>query len=97
LPQTWKTTHDKLQQFQALGGHVVALDQERAARWYALALLSYAVREGDVTRVDAAHRMRPITADEFADFIQHACYGASASAFRDVEAVFAGPDGETPP
>jgi hypothetical protein len=60
-----------------------------------LTLLSYAVREGDVTLVDVGHRVRPVSADEFAEFIQYACCGDSASAFREVEAVFAGPDGDT--
>ena len=93
LPKSWKTTSEKLEQFQALGGHVVALDQDRAARWYALTLLSYAVREGDIALVDVQHRIRPVTADQFADFIQHAFYADTDAAFRDVEAVFAGPDG----
>ena len=91
FPARWTTTNDKLRQFQALGGHVVALDQERAARWYALALLSYAVREGDVTLVDAAHQIRPVSSDEFAAFIQNAYSGADA-AFRDIEAVLNRPD-----
>src|SRR5262249_16318900 len=46
-PPTWEATNKKLQRFKACGGTVVFLDTEQAARWYALALLSYAVKEQD--------------------------------------------------
>ncbi len=85
VPPNWKTTNEKLQRFKALGGHVIFLDREHAARWYALALLSYAVREGDVTLVTAEQQLRPVSHDEFADFIQHAFDGDAASTFGDIE------------
>jgi hypothetical protein len=87
-PSQWPATNEKLQQFRALGGQVIFLERERAARWYALALLSYAVREGDVTLITAAHEVRPVSPDEFAAFIRHAFYGDLSLAFQDIEAVF---------
>lgn len=86
-PPHWKTTNDKLQRFKALGGHVIFLDREHAAKWYALALLSYAVREGDVTRVTAEHQIRPILHDEFATFIQYALDGDLSPILRDLETI----------
>jgi hypothetical protein len=85
LPPQWKTTHEKLQRFKALGGQVIVLDRERAARWYALALLSYAVREGDITLITAEQQLRAISQDEFAAFIQQAFGGDTEFAFGEIE------------
>jgi hypothetical protein len=87
LPPQWKTTHEKLQRFKALGGQVIVLDHERAARWYALALLSYAVREGDITLITAEQQLRAISPDEFAAFIQQAFDGDTGSAFGEIETL----------
>jgi len=87
FPPHWKATNEKLQRFKALGGHVMFLDQMQAATWYALTLLSYAVREGDITLVTAEQQIRPVSREEFAAFIQHVFDGDAASAFRDVEAA----------
>jgi hypothetical protein len=86
-PPQWPATNDKLQHFRKLGGQVIFLEPESAARWYALALLSYAVREGDVTLVTEAHQVRPVSHDEFVAFIQHAFYGDLSSAFQSLEAA----------
>jgi hypothetical protein len=59
----------------------------QAATWYALTLLSYAVREGDITLVTAEQQIRPVSHEEFAAFIQHVFDGDASSAFRDVEAA----------
>ena len=96
LPPQWKTTHEKLQRFKALGGHVVMLQREPAASWYALALLSYAVREGDITMVTAEQQLRPVSQDEFAAFIQQAFDGAAGSAFGDIEAALGHSGGAAP-
>jgi hypothetical protein len=87
-PPSWKTTNDKLQRFRASGGQVIFLDRQHAAAWYALALLSYAVREGDITLVDAEQKLRPVSSDEFVTFIQQTFSGAASPAFRELEAVF---------
>jgi hypothetical protein len=87
FPPHWKTTNEKLQRFKALGGHVLFLDQTHAATWYALALLNYAVREGDITLVTAEQQIRPVSHDEFAAFIQHVFDDDASSAFRGIEAA----------
>jgi hypothetical protein len=87
FPPHWKATNEKLQRFKALGGHVMFLDQMQAATWYALTLLSYAVREGDITLVTAEQQIRSVSPDEFAAFIQHVFDGDASSAFRDLEAA----------
>lgn len=81
IPTTWQATYQKLEMFQALGGQVVFLEPEQAAAWYALALLSYAVREGDVTRVDAADQVQPIALEELATFIKDVLAGQQHPAF----------------
>jgi hypothetical protein len=96
LPPHWKTTNEKLQRFKALGGHVIFLDREHAARWYALALLSYAVREGDITLVTAEQQLHPVSHDELAAFIQPAFDGDEGSAFGEIEAALGNP-GVSPP
>jgi hypothetical protein len=84
-PPRWQATNDKLQRFKALGGQVILLKPEQAARWYALALLSYAVREGDITLVNAEHRLQAVSSDEFATFVQETIHGQRDLAFADVE------------
>lgn len=86
-PPLWGATNKKLQQFKERGGRVVFLDTERAARWYALALLSYAVREQDITVVGPNHTSRPVTFEEFSAFIAQEVSGQKTHAFQDIEAA----------
>ncbi len=86
IKPAWKA-NEILTRFKALGGHVIILDREHAARWYALALLFSAVRAGDVTLVTAEQQLRPVSQDEFAAFIQHAFDGDAGSAFGEIETV----------
>ncbi len=90
-PPQWKATNEKLQLFKDLGGHVIILDPEQAARWYALALLSYAVKEGDVTLVGFDNRLKSITADEFATFIGEKLHGQKRSGFQNFDEVLGTP------
>jgi len=69
LPPAWEATNKRLQQFTAAGGAVIFLESNQAACWYALAVLSYAVKEQDVTVAAANTTLRPITLAEFARFI----------------------------
>jgi hypothetical protein len=75
--------------FKECGGQVIFLDAEQAARWYALALLSYAVKEQDITVVGPNNTPRPVTFEEFTAFIAQDIAGHSTSAFRDLEAALA--------
>jgi hypothetical protein len=86
-PPRWQATNDKLQRFRALGGQVIFLPPVHAARWYALALLSYAVQEGEVTLVTAEHQLRAVSRDELATFVQEVIHGQQDPAFTDLEAV----------
>ena len=87
MPPTWAATNKKLQLFKECGGQVIFLDTEQAARWYALALLSYAVKEQDVTVVGANNTPRPVSFEEFAAFIEAELSGQKTSAFADIEAA----------
>jgi len=84
-PPTWEATNKKLQHFKACGGTVVFLDTEQAARWYALALLSYAVKEQDITVVGANNTPRPVAFEEFTSFIAEEISGQKTHAFQDIE------------
>jgi S-DNA-T family DNA segregation ATPase FtsK/SpoIIIE len=94
IPPNWKATNEKLQLFKDLGGSVILLDVKQAARWYALTLLSYAVKEGDITLLDEEGRIRPITSEEFAAFVQEEIYSKKDSAFQDFDTVVVKPPEE---
>lgn len=84
-PPKWKTTNEMLDQFKQLGGRIISLADEDAARWYALSLLNYAVKEGDVTVVDENNRTRPVSADELATFVRERIHGGRmASGFQEI-------------
>jgi hypothetical protein len=85
----WEATNKKLQLFQRYGGRVVFLDNEQAARWYALALLSYAVRERGITVAGPNNTPRPITFEEFTAFIEQDVSTQKTRLFQDVEAALA--------
>jgi Cdc6-like AAA superfamily ATPase len=93
-PPQWKATNEKLQLFKDLGGHVIILDPEQAARWYALALLSYAVKEGDITLIGLDNRIKSITSEEFATFIGEKLQGQKHSGFQNIEEALGASPGE---
>ncbi|MDM8522670.1 hypothetical protein QUF80_04790 [Desulfococcaceae bacterium HSG8] len=98
LPK-WEGTNDKLRNFENLGGSAVLLDNKQAARCYALALLSYAVKEGDITVTDANNQMRPVSAEEFSCFIQEKIHGDTYRTFQNFDKIIAesSSDGTIPP
>jgi len=77
-PPKWKATNDMLDHFKELGGHVILLDKEDAIKWYALALLNYAVKEGDVTIADGNHHTRPVSSQELAVFVQERIHNSKS-------------------
>ena len=87
LPPAWEATNKKLQLFKEHGGRVVFLDAEQAARWYALALLSYAVKEQDITVAGPNNTPRPITFEEFIAFIAQDISAQKTRTFQDIEAA----------
>jgi len=88
-PPTWEATNKKLQLFKEYGGRVVFLDAEQAARWYALALLSYAVKEQDLAVAGPNNTPRPITFEEFTTFIEQEISGQKTPTFQDIEEALA--------
>jgi hypothetical protein len=88
-PPTWEATNKKLQLFKEYGGRVIFLDAEQAARWYALALLSYAVKEQDLAVAGANNMPRPVTFEEFSTFIEQEISGRKTRTFQDIEAALA--------
>ncbi len=85
MPPAWEATNKRLQHFKELGGQVVFLDSERAARWYALALLSYAVKEQDVTVTGPSAVPRPVTFEELTAFIVQELAAPKTLTFQDLE------------
>lgn len=89
LPPAWEATNKRLQRFQELGGQVLFLDAEHAAHWYALALLSYAVKEHDVTVSGPSNTPRPVTFEELAAFIRQDMAVPKTSSFQALEDALA--------
>lgn len=80
-PPQWASTNDMLRHFQDLGGNTLFLDNMQAARWYALALLNYAVKEGEVTITDSEYRSRAVTVEELSLFIKTSVHEQTFSGF----------------
>ncbi len=85
-PPQWKATNDMLAEFKNLGGLCLTLDAEQSARWYALALLGFAIKSGDVTVIDADSRSRSVSAEELAAYIRERIRRKD-SGFDMIEAV----------
>jgi hypothetical protein len=61
----WPETNKIRRQFESAGGKLLFFDKQQAAAWYALALLSYSIKEGDLTVTDSNYSNRPAKWDEF--------------------------------
>jgi len=61
----WPETNKIRRQFQSAGGKLLFFDKQQAAAWYALGLLSYSIKEGDITITDPYSSARPAKWDEF--------------------------------
>ncbi len=85
-PPRWKTTNDMLTAFKDLGGHIIMLDAEQSAKWYALALLGFAIKSGDVTVIDSDSRSRSVSARELSVYVRERIRGKD-SGFHQIEAV----------
>jgi len=93
-PPKWKETNNKLQRFKRLGGHAIFLGLDNAAWWYALSLLSYEVNEGDVSVIDANLQTRPVSWNEFEQFVCEYINGVHYHAFQNLEAALEAPPAE---
>lgn len=90
-PPKWKVTNEMLDQFRQIGGNFISLEEARAARWYALALLNYAVKEGDVTIIDVNNHARPVSPEELAAFVQERIHNSRiCSDFQHIDEILRG-------
>lgn len=69
-PPNWKATNKSLDELKEMGGQIIFLDEDEASKWYALSLLSYAVKEGDTVVDDPDNGIRSITQFEFNNFVR---------------------------
>ncbi|MBF0622038.1 MAG: ATP-binding protein [Magnetococcales bacterium] len=69
-PPNWPETNRLLETFLDLGGKLVELPWKRAARWYGLALLQFAVEAGDITIRETDGRHRTVSMDELSRFVR---------------------------
>ncbi|WP_446009525.1 hypothetical protein [Candidatus Electrothrix sp.] len=80
LPK-WPSTNQQLQALEDAGGFRISLDKEAAAHWYALALLKFDIRAGDVCLNDGTS----ITIDQFNAFIRDRLNGNDYPAFAQLD------------
>jgi len=59
-----------LVRLRELGGNIIFMNEAQAAQWYALALLNYAVKEGDITTIDPDNHTRSVSSEELALFVK---------------------------
>ncbi|OQY53645.1 MAG: hypothetical protein B6245_22595 [Desulfobacteraceae bacterium 4572_88] len=83
-PPKWKATNDLLQSFRDQGGYVLFLEEAVAAEWYALALLNYAVKEGDVTVIDADNQSLSVSSEELGGFVREKIHAQESSGFGGI-------------
>jgi len=70
LPSRWKSTNAALDQFKHQGGHVLFLDRNEAAQCFAITLMNYAIKEGDIcVETKEELDMRKASIDEFLYFL----------------------------
>ena len=69
LPAKWKSTNAVLNQFKKLGGHFLMLDRNEAAQCYAIALMNYAIKEGDISVETSAFDMEKASIESFLHFL----------------------------
>ncbi|MFO8083525.1 MAG: hypothetical protein R6U27_04300 [Desulfobacterales bacterium] len=78
----WPETNKIRIQFEAMGGSFLFFDKQQVAAWYALALLSYSIKEGDIAITDAYHTIRPATWNEFLSVASQILHKDGHQAFK---------------
>lgn len=82
LPK-WPTTNALLQKLKDHGGTTIFLNERQIAAFNALALMAYAVKEGDITVTERHGHIRSATVDEFIEFIRQRLQGGHEPVFMD--------------
>ncbi len=96
-PPRWPTTNKVREQFEAHGGQMIVLDTHQAARWYALALFSYAMKEGEVTVMDSGDREQSVSEQGFAEFVREKIHGCDDPAFQKLAEMLIHEEPRLPP
>lgn len=81
----WPATNEIRRKFEQRGGKLIFLNDKDASGWYALALLSYAVKEGDVTNTDSDAHKGSLSPEDFALFILEMIHGKKYPFFYDLD------------
>lgn len=80
-PPRWQATNELLDTFVEMGGNIVLLNEKQAAFWYALALLVYTVKEGDITLIDENNHPRPVPFEDLLEFVKEEIHNRQDSGF----------------
>jgi hypothetical protein len=78
----WPETNKIRTQFESMGGRIIFFNKQQAAAWYALALLSYSVKEGDIAITDSFYSIRPAKWDEFLSVASQILHKDGHQAFK---------------
>jgi len=81
----WPETNKIRRQFESAGGKLLFFDRHQAAAWYALALLSYSIKEGDIMITDSYSSARPAKWDEFLAVIGEIIHTKGHQAFENFD------------
>ncbi|MBF0451791.1 MAG: hypothetical protein HQK75_13895 [Candidatus Magnetomorum sp.] len=81
-PPRWKTTNDLLDQFKQCGGHSMFLNRNEAAQCYAITLMHYAIKEGDISIETSTLQSEKATLDHFSNFLQSHCHHEPFTLFK---------------
>jgi len=69
-PPRWKITNELLNQFIKNGGHAIMLNRNEAAQCYAIILMKYAIKEGDISIETPTFQYEKVNHDHFIQFIK---------------------------
>ena len=75
---------------------MLSLDEQAVAGWYALALLHYAVTEGDITTLNKVDQIQVISPDEFSHFIGERLHSGRYACFQDLDDTLLNKKGAEP-
>lgn len=81
----WPETNKIRRQFESAGGRLIFFGKQQAAAWYSLALLSYSIKEGDITITDPFYSARPAKWDEFIGVVCDILHQEDHQAFKSFD------------
>jgi len=69
-PPKWKVTNELLDQFTTIGGHAIMMNRNEAAQCYAITLMIYAIKEGDISIETPSFQNEKVTIKNFVQFLK---------------------------